>query len=128
MSTFALRKVEAVNARQELDELVIDGVGQLESFERLIEETDKRFLSEFRTMLSYMEYAANGNSLPDTRFKDVTPTGAAIKEYEFKSKHLRVYAIKQINGKIIILGGFKTTQKADFKRFRSLKEQYLKSL
>ncbi|GAB4056234.1 hypothetical protein [Spirosoma litoris] len=128
MSTFALRKVEAVKAKQELDELVIDGVGQLEAFEQLIEATDKRFLTEFKTLLSYIEYAANGNSLPDTKFKDVTPDGTVHKEYEFKSKHLRVYAIKQANGKIIVLGGFKTTQKADFKRFRSLKEQYLNSL
>lgn len=120
MSTFALRKVEAVKAKQELDELVIDGVGQLEAFEQLITETDKRFLTEFKTLLSYMEYAANGNSLPDTKFKDVTPAGTGHKEYEFKSKHLRVYAIKQPNGRIIVLGGFKTTQKADFKRFRSL--------
>lgn len=128
MSTFALRKVEAVKARQELDELVIDGIGQLEVFEQLIAETDKRFLTEFKTLLSYMEYAANGNSLPDTKFKDVTPAGTVHKEYEFKSKHLHIYAIKQANGRIIVLGGFKTTQKADFKRFRSLKEQYLNSL
>lgn len=128
MSTFTLRKVEAVQAKQELDELVVDGVGQLEAFEILLNETDKRFLSEFRMLLSYMEYAANGNSLTDTKFKDVTPEGATVKEFEFKSKHLRVYAIKKINGKIIVLGGFKTTQKADFKRFRSLKEQYLNSL
>ena len=128
MSTFTLRKVEVVKAKQELDELVIDGIGQLEVFEQLIAETDKRFLTEFRTLLSYMEYAANGNSLPDTKFKDVTPAGTVHKEYEFKSKHLRIYTIKQANGRIIVLGGFKTTQKADFKRFRSLKEQYLNSL
>lgn len=128
MSRFALRKVEAVQAKQELDELVVDGVGQLEAFESLLNETSARFLSEFRTLLTYMEYAANGNSLPDTKFKDVTPTDALTKEYEFKSKHLRVYAIKKTNGKIIVLGGFKTTQKVDFKRFRSLKEQYLNSL
>lgn len=91
MSTFALRKVEAVNAKQKLDELVVDEEGQLEAFERLIEATDKRFITEFRTLLSYMEYAANGNSLPDTKFKDVTPEDSTIKEYEFKSKHLRVY-------------------------------------
>ncbi len=33
MAKFDLRKVEAVTAKQELDELVIDGVGQLEAFE-----------------------------------------------------------------------------------------------
>lgn len=128
MSTFTLKKVDTVRAKQELDELVVDGVGQLEAFETLLKETDVRFLSEFKTLLSYMEYAANGNSLPDTKFKDVTPANTLVKEYEFKSKHLRVYAIKKANGKIIILGGFKTNQKTDFKRFRSLKEQYLNSL
>ncbi len=128
MPTFALKKVEAIQAKQELDELIIDGIGQLTEFERLIEKTDTRYLTEFKTLLSYMDYAANGNSLPDTKFKDVTPDGTMHKEYEFKSKHLRIYAIKQPNGKIIVLGGFKTTQKADFKRFRSLKEQYLNSL
>lgn len=128
MSTFALRKVEVVKAKQELDELVIDGVGQLAAFEELLATDYKQYISEFRTMLTYVEYAANGNTLPDTRFKDVTPTGVLIKEYEFKSKHLRLYAIKQLNGKVIVLGGLKTTQKSDFKRFRSLKELYLNSL
>ncbi len=79
-------------------------------------------------MISYMEYAANGSSLTQEKFKDVTPDGELVKEYEFKSKHLRVYAIKKPNGKIIILGGFKNTQKADFKLFRSIKQQYLDSL
>ncbi|AUD01364.1 hypothetical protein [Spirosoma pollinicola] len=128
MSTFALRKVEVVKAKQELDELVIDGVGQLAAFEELLATKHKQYISELRTMLTYVEHAANGNTLPDTRFKDVTPTGVLIKEYEFKSKHLRLYAIKQLNGKVIVLGGLKTTQKSDFKRFRSLKEQYLNSL
>ncbi len=126
MPIFTVRKVAAVQAKQALDELEIDGAGQLAEFERTLQ--DKQFLSEFRTLLTYMEYVSNGNSLPDTKFKDVTPTGERIKEYEFKSKHLRLYAIKKENGKLIILGGFKTTQKADFRRFRSLKQQYLDSL
>lgn len=128
MPTFALKKVESIQAKQELDELVVDGVGQLAAFEELLTSNHKHYLSEFRTMLSYIEYVANGNSLPDTRFKDVTPAGVVIKEYEFKSKHLRLYAIKQLNGKVIILGGLKTKQTEDFKRFRSLKKQYLNSL
>lgn len=107
---------------------MVDGTGQLESFQHLIEITDKRFLTEFKTLLSYIEYAANGNSFPDTKFRDVTPENTIVKEYEFKSKHLRIYAIKQINGNIVVLGGLKTNQKADFKRFRSLKEQYLNLL
>lgn len=128
MSTFGLRKVEAVQAKQELDELVIDGIGQLEAFEALLRNEQDRYVSELRTIISYMEYLANGNSLAQNKFKDVTPAGEQVKEYEFKSKHLRIYTIKKLNGKIVILGGFKNTQKEDFKRFRSLKEQYLNSI
>jgi putative component of toxin-antitoxin plasmid stabilization module len=128
MPIFTLRSIDAVRAKQELDELMLDDVGQLEAFREELAEKHERYLSELGTLLIYMEYAANGQTLPATKFKDVTPDGESVKEYEFKSKHLRVYAIKKPNGKIIVLGGLKTTQKADFKRFRSLKKQYLKSL
>lgn len=128
MPTFALKKVEVIQAKQEVDELLIDGVGQLNAFEEMIATNYAQYLSELRTMLSYIEYAANGNTLPHTIIKDVTPSGVTVREYEFKSKHLRVYAIKKANGKVIVLGGLKTTQKNDFKRFRSLKKQYLNSL
>ena len=128
MPTFALKKVEAVEAEQEVDELVIDGIGQLSVFEQTLRGQHSQYVSELRTMLTYIEYIADGNSLPDTKLRDITPSGEKVKEYEFKSKHLRVYAIKKANGKLIMLGGLKTTQKGDFKRFRSLKTQYLNSL
>lgn len=128
MAKFALRKVETIVAKQEVDELIIDGSGQWDRFSNEISERHAQYVSELVKMVDYIAYAANGNSLPDTKFKDVTPQGQSVKEYEFKSKHLRVYAIKKLNGKVIILGGLKTTQKADFKRFRSLKEQYSNSL
>ena len=128
MAKFALQRIEAIKAKQEIDELFVDGQGQWECFKEEINKQHADYSSELIKMLDYIAYAANGNSLPDTKFKDVTPEKESVKEYEFKSKHLRVYAIKKLNGKIIILGGLKTTQKADFKRFRSLKKQYLNSL
>ena len=75
-----------------------------------------------------MEYLGNNKSLPKTKFRDVTPKGEKIKEYEFKSKHLRIYAIQKPMGKIIIPGGYKTNQAKDFIKFRSLKRQLLISL
>lgn len=83
MPTFTLKKVEAIQAKQEVDELLIDGIGQLSAFEKMLAANHAQYLSELRTMLSYIEYAANGNSLPDTRIKDVTPAGVMVKEYEF---------------------------------------------
>lgn len=128
MAKFDLWKVEAVQAKQEVDELVIDGHGQLQAFRESILEKHSNYVTEYETIINYVQYLADGNSLPDTKFKDVTPAGALVKEYEFKSKHLRLYAIKKYNGKIIVLGGLKADQKKDFKRFRSLKVQYLDSI
>ena len=108
--------------------MVIDGEGQLMAFGKLIADRHSQYQTEYESIVNYVAYVANGNSLPDTKFKDVTPRGETVKEYEFKSKYLRVYAIKKANGKIIILGGLKADQKKDFKRFRSLKDRYLDSL
>ena len=125
---FTLRKLKAIQGRQEFDELVIDDLGQLELFEQEIRAKHSQYQTELEMIFLYMQYVADGRSLNDTKFRDITPKGETVKEYEFKSKHLRIYAIKKPNGKIIVLGGLKTTQKADFRRFRSLKNQYLNEL
>lgn len=51
-----------------------------------------------------------------------------VREFEFKSKHLRVYGITKPNGKIVITGGTKANQKDDEVEFRRLKRLYLASL
>ena len=51
-----------------------------------------------------------------------------VREFEFKSKHLRVYGITKPNGKIIITGGTKARQKVEQGEFRHLKNLYLASL
>ena len=126
MPKFATERIKTINCLQEFDQLIIDGAGQLDIFERDLSYTT--YQSEFRTLLTYMEYLGNNKSLPKTKFKDVTPKGEKVKEYEFKSKHLRIYAIQKLNGKIIILGGYKTNQDKDFIKFRSLKKLLLISL
>ena len=126
MPKFAIERIQVINCRQEFDQLFIDGEGQLDSFEKDLDGTT--YQSEFKTLLTYMEYLGNNKSLPKTKFRDVTPKGEKIKEYEFKSKHLRIYAIQKPKGKIIILGEYKTNQDKDFIKFRSLKRQLLISL
>ena len=123
MSKFAIERIKAISCRQEFDQLIIDGAGQLDIFEKDLNDTT--YQSEFKTLLTYMEYLGNNRSLPNTKFRDVTPKGEKIKEYEFKSKHLRIYAIQKANGKIVLLGGYKSNQDKDFIKFRSLKKQLL---
>lgn len=126
MSKFALRNIEAINGKQTFNQLEVNNQKQLDDFET--ELSDTTYISEYKTLLTYMEFVANNKTLPNTKFKDITPKKEKVKEYEFKSKHLRIYAIQQTNGKIIVLCGFKNNQKEDINKFRSLKKQYLESL
>jgi len=125
MHTFTVRKIEAVEGVQQFLQLEINGTGQLDAFEQSLRGST--YEGEFRQMLAYMEYVANNRSLPLTKFRDITPDKDPVKEYEFKSRHLRIYACRIPGGKLIILGGRKTGQKKDITRFRSLKKQYLQT-
>lgn len=123
MSKFALRHIDAVEGLQTFEKLVVDGVAPFDTFENELEIKYRRSLEK---IYFYMNEVANIRTLPNTKFKDVTPEKEKVKEYEFKEGDLRVYAIKTIGGKIIIMGGYKNRQKKDYRTFRSLKEQYLK--
>ena len=46
----------------------------------------------------------------------------------FKAGNLRVYAIANYGGKIIVLGGYKNRQAKDIVAFRSIKKRYLEHL
>lgn len=68
-----------------------------------------------------MNLIAELKTLPKTKFRDITPANESVKEYEFKSAHLRVYVFHiEHTGKIVAYGGFKNAQKKDIVKFRSL--------
>ena len=123
MPKFALRNIEAVQGNQSFEKLLVDGIAPFDTFENDLEAKDKRSLEK---IYFYMNEVANNRTLPNTKFKDVTPKKERVKEYEFKDGDLRVYGISKYGGKIIILGGYKNQQKKDYRTFRSLKDQYLK--
>jgi putative component of toxin-antitoxin plasmid stabilization module len=126
MSKFALEKIKAIKGKQSFYDLKVNEVGQFESFSNELEE---QYKSELVTLNARMDLVANLNRLPKEKFRDITPKKQTVKEYEFKTKHLRLYAIHiEKTGKVIVLGGYKNTQKSDIPSFRSLKSQFLKSL
>ena len=127
MSIFALKRIESIDSKQSIDKLIINDNCQFDEFEEDILK-DKKYNNELGMIYQYIEYVSNGGSLPINHFNDITPKKEKVKEYEFKTKHLRVYAIKQKNGKIIILGGYKNRQKKDINKFRAIKKQYLQSI
>ncbi|MEJ0055764.1 MAG: helix-turn-helix transcriptional regulator [Bacteroidota bacterium] len=77
-------------------------------------------------IISIIDQVANLKRLPREKFRDITAAKQAVKEFEIKKNDLRVYAIKE-DGHIIVLGGRKSDQDEDIKRFRSIKQRYLDS-
>jgi len=130
MPTFALRKIDAIRGKQEFDKLIVDEKCPFDAFE---EDLEEQYKAEMAGIYHYMEDVANLKAVPDDKFhfydndkKKKRKDG--VREFEFKSKHLRVYGITKSNGKIIITGGTKAKQKAEQGEFRRLKNQYLASL
>lgn len=146
MSKFVIKNIESVKGTQIFKQLVVVGdkidtnklqaeIDNLENFNKEVRQTgvldqyedslQKSYIKSFNGIISIMNRVANLQPVAETKFKDVTPKGELIKEFEFKYQDLRVLAIKIPNGKLIILCGYKNQQGKDFSRFRSLKKQYL---
>lgn len=126
MSKFATENIPLIKARENVEQLVINGVRVLDAYRNDL--TGTTYISEYESMIRYIEHAANGNSLPENKMRKYGGNNDGVSEYEFKSKHLRVWAIQQPGKKIVILGGFKNSQSADERSFRALKKQFLESL
>ena len=89
---------------------------------------EEQYKSELGSIYYRMEAVANLQLLPKDKFRELKGGKGDVKEYEFKSKHLRVYAIHQKDGKIVVMGGYKNSQDKDIVTFRALKKQYIESL
>ena len=127
MPNYKLKEIEAVQGIQKFYKLEIDGVCEFDKFWEEMEEEGK-YSSELDTMLALMDYIAKGNSLPKEKFRELKgrPSSDLIKEYEIKTKHLRVYMFHDSGtGKIIVCGGKKGKQEKDIKKLRKTKNKYL---
>jgi hypothetical protein len=127
MHRFALERIKEISGQQSFDKLIIDGNCPFDKYEETI-QSSPRDRKKLGSIYQYMQQVADLRSLPPKKFKDITPDGERVKEYEFKKDNLRVYAFKKEGGKIVVIGGYKNTQKRDLRKFRSIKAQYLQSL
>lgn len=90
MPTVALRKLESVVGKQLFYELLVDGVSHYEVFMEIV-GNNAQYLTEVSTILTYMNLVAQLKGfLPKAKFRETTPAKEKVKEYEFKSDHLRV--------------------------------------
>lgn len=128
MTKFRLRKIEEIEGKQDIFKMEIDDICLFDKFEQEIERIGQ-YEQELCSIFSLIEDVSNNKLLPKKKFRDLTNTKKDnIKEFEFKSKHLRVYAIKTKEGKVIIFGGYKNNQGRDIKKLRKIKSRYKKAL
>ena len=126
MSRFELKEFEAVKGKQKFFDLKIEGLSQYEEFKINIERNYSSMKTELITMFTYMDLVSNLHTLPKTKLNEITPKKDFIKEYELKSKHLRIYFFHIENtGKAIALWGFKSNQKEDILKFRKIKKEFI---
>jgi hypothetical protein len=108
MSNFDLKLISAVKGKQVFKQLVglpegtalnAPGIENYKGVLDLYEESlEDKYKSSFKTILTYMNLVANNQSVPETKFKNVTVGKETVQEYEFKAGDLRVFAIKIPNG------------------------------
>ena|ERR1700761_5245438 len=144
MPKFDLKKITAISGKQDFYQLTINDkpdfskaetqeqrnekkTGVLDIYESNLEENyEKDMVQIYNTM----QRVANNEHVPGAKYHELTgrKKGDPYKDYEFKHGDLRVYAIKNDLGKIIILAGFKNEQEKNIRKMRLLKIEYFESL
>ena len=119
MSKFAFNKIKALTGEKfKVMQLCIDKVNQLDKFE---EELEDHYQSQYKTLISYIDRYTQNGKIPGQKLKEITPKNALRKEYEFRTENgIRLYAVQADNGKVIVVAGYKGSQKADIPRFRQM--------
>ena len=121
---FAVEKLEAVRDTGKVlfFKLIKDGECWFDNFYEELSR-DAKHASELRTILSFMDYMAETNSmLPATIFNSIKQ-GKTVVGYEFKKNDLRVYCLKPASNVVIVFGGYKKNQKSDIKNFQVIVEE-----
>ncbi|MDR2951511.1 MAG: hypothetical protein LBV71_20165 [Prevotella sp.] len=102
-------------------------------FDEFCNDLDKNSAEgkEIKNIYTYMDFLSIENEkLPTKKFKLIK---GVDRLYEFKTKKLRVYVYKQEPDVIVILGGYKTTQKEDISKIKLITKSqdfkdYIKAL
>lgn len=125
MPKFVTRIVEEIKAKQVVEQLFKDDIGQLHKFENQLVGTS--FQGEYHSLLAFIEHFANGGN-PGNKVKYLKGNRSdGTTEFEFRSKHLRIYAIQLSGKKIIVYGGRKRAADSsdNIAAFRAIKKEYL---
>lgn len=120
MPKFTFERIKAVTGKaHKVLQLQIDNVKQLDYFLENLKGT--QYQAEYETLISWIAYYSEGGDIGDGRLKELKGMKSKTdKFYEFRSKHLRLYAVKGDTAKIIILCGYKKDQVKDLSSLTTL--------
>ncbi len=129
MSIFDLEKIYWVNGKIDFFQLIIDGKNQFLEFEAQLKK-EGRYSSELIRLQSRMQEMADLKLLPESKCRNITPKKVQEKEYEIKTKSLRLYLFHlEKKGRIVVILTKKKPkeQSRDIAHFRIIKRAFLKS-
>jgi len=124
MPNFTLKHISEIDSRIKIFKLIVKKRCEFDEFEqKIINEVS--YISELITIQTRLREIADGKLLPKEKFRNITPKKELVKEYEIKTRHLRVYLFhEEKTGRIIVCGGKKITQDKDINHFRRIKSEY----
>lgn len=124
MRKFALKHIEEIVGRIRIFTLIVNNYNEYEEFASQIEK-EGTYSSELITVQTRLQEIADCKLLPKEKYRNITPKKELVKEYEIKTRHLRVYLFhEEKTGRVLVCGGKKTTQDKDISHFRRIKKEY----
>lgn len=129
MSKFVIEEIVEIRGKQKFFKLLNNGKCEFEEFckDCLKDPLMKKQLAQIVTRMGYIA-DLKYDRLDKTKFRELSgrDKNDAHKDYEIKTKHLRLYFFKDVNGQVVVLGGTKGEQGEDIKRMRAIKKEYFK--
>ena len=130
MPSFTLEEIPIPHARFPIYKLVTNGTCEYDEFEKTI-RAEGTYEEELDALDTLFILHAQMERLAPNKYKELsTDKSDPVKDYEFRTRSLRVYLFKLPNGKAIVIGGHndKKQQKQDIARMRRIKKEYYANL
>jgi hypothetical protein len=126
MSKFVLKEFNNVNGTITFFKLIEDGYCYWDEFCKGIQR-EATWVEQLDALVSQMDDKANLKTLSEKKHKEFSTGIKGISGFEFRTRDLRAYGIKDEQGNVIIFAGKKTTQDKDEIKFRSIVKRYISS-
>lgn len=129
MTNFTVKIIENLCGKQAFYKLVNGTKCEFDEFWNKYSK-DKLMSKQLAQIQARLRYIADlkYDHLDRTKYRELTgrKSNDPLKDYEIKTKNLRLYFFKDEIGQIIVFGGTKDSQDEDIKRMRAIKVEYLK--